>query len=219
MFAFRTFVTVALTGLASGNASAQQWNDAIQFNNNSVVPLVGGAVPNATAAAVSIQMAECPSGTPFPTFSFSNFGGKGIPFTPGVTCAATGTMNINIDEFARASTVTSQFQQTQAGLTALRQQTQNALSSLQQQSQTGLAAVQADASRAAALSTSLTAMMPAEGHKNRVGTEFATVGGETAFGLSYTHLSGPVDLNLGVAVGVHGPGGEALARGGFGYSW
>lgn len=66
-----------------------------------------------------------------------------------------------------------------------------------------------------AMAAAMTSMAPTEGKSNRLGINSAIYNDTTAVALNYTRVSGPVDLNVGVAVA----GGSTMAKAGVGFSW
>jgi hypothetical protein len=57
--------------------------------------------------------------------------------------------------------------------------------------------------------------MPLDGRENRIGYNMGTIGGATAFAMTYTHVSGPLDFHAGVSTTGRFAGGTV----GLGYSW
>lgn len=69
--------------------------------------------------------------------------------------------------------------------------------------------------RVGAMSAVIHGPMPQQGKTQRLGGDVATYNGETAFGLSYTRVSGPLDFGVSYAQS----GSENIGRVGAGISW
>jgi hypothetical protein len=69
--------------------------------------------------------------------------------------------------------------------------------------------------RGAAMAAALDSVGPAAGKRNRLGTNAATVNGETAVALNYVYAGDTMDVSAGVAYSE----GEAISKVGVGISW
>jgi hypothetical protein len=69
--------------------------------------------------------------------------------------------------------------------------------------------------RGAAMAAALDSVGPAAGKRNRLGTNAATVNGETAVALNYVYAGDTMDVSAGVAYSE----GEAISKVGVGFSW
>ncbi len=69
-----------------------------------------------------------------------------------------------------------------------------------------------------ALASSLVNVAPMEGATNRLGMNMATVQGQNAIGINYSHVAGPIDMNAGVSLSTSNTR-YAEGRVGIGFSW
>ncbi len=187
---------IAITGFAlalQGAAQAGQWDDALRFDTTTIGPLFPG-LPPATSAAIQAATANCPGGGALPTFTYQNI----VPFTP-TSCSSTGQILINIDQFARTNSVlelSSQFQ---------------ALSG-------NVRVAERRAWMGSALAAAIPDVSPSPGKTNRIGANVATVEGQSAIGIAYSHISGAFDFNVGASFSTSYEH-HALGRAGMGFSW
>jgi hypothetical protein len=107
------------------------------------------------------------------------------------------SIQLPIADFANANEVNQQLAQMQ-GSFALR-----------------FAALSHQAAEYSAMAAALHGSEPIDGRTNRLGLNFATLGGRQAAAVNYVHVVNDVDLNAGVAWS----NGTALAQAGVGVSW
>lgn len=106
-------IAAAVAALNIGDAQAQRWNDALQFENTNVTgpgfgnPHFDIETSQSTDLAVQVEGAGCGAGNSLPTFT-----ANGIPLTVATSsnlffgptnCAPGGSMLINLNQFARES--------------------------------------------------------------------------------------------------------------------
>lgn len=78
--------------------------------------------------------------------------------------------------------------------------------------------VSLDGWMAAAMAASLAPTSPLEGRTNRVGLNMATMGGQSALAVGYSHIHDDFDVNAGLSFGASRSG-YVAGRVGLGFSW
>lgn len=227
---FRITVAAILVASAAPPASAQVWNDAATWNTQNVSEPASNLSTNITTPttdlAVQVQGATCSSALP-------TFTGPQVPIssTPNgnffgpTNCTTAGTMNINLNEFARQS----EFTDLSTGLTGLSSDVSgltaqlNALSSnVTTMTEKLNQAIRAQA-RIANIGVSQALAMAGTGGLQEdehfaVSINVASYQGESAFAGSATaRITDHLSINGGVASGTHGTG--LGARAGLRFGW
>ena len=209
---------VAIAMLVVGSAQAEQWDDAILWNETNVrAPFAAFdsdphdiAQTPTTNLTVYARAVSCGAGNSLPALTAPDVpivGGVGSPLIFGPSnCLGAGIINIDLNQFARQS----DFLGLQTQVAAINSQ----LSLLLKMN----AQVQKDVWIGSALAASLVNVTPQDGNSNRLGINVATVQGQSAFSVNYAHVSGPLDFNAGMSFSASNSR-YATARVGIGFSW
>lgn len=196
--AFGIIVAVAAT-IAAEQVSAQQWDDAIQWDQQNVTaPYFPSAVP-LSDASILVAGASCPVGEPLPTFTAPNIGPHPSGYS-NTSCVGGGGLNINLNEFARQSdlmTTDTQLSNLTADLNQLSDSVATELSQLNKNLRA--ASQHADEGTAMAFAMSGTPELQENEHiafSGNVGAFQSQTGG--AVGVAY-RLADHVSVNAGFA--------------------
>ncbi len=218
---YETSVTRVISGDASGDLIDQERVDTFALYGVTL-PSTYGVVDTIRGQPLTLEgdpriSASCGSAlqyasAPFLTIQTSpNSFASVTSFTLGDSTCPPGVVgarySIPISNFARSSSVDALEAQIGAMSSEL-----NAIAAyvpaIQQQ-------MEETAWRGAAMAAALDSVGPAAGKRNRVGTNAATVNGETAVALNYVYAGDTMDVSAGVAYSE----GEAISKVGVGISW
>lgn len=224
MFNHRISAFILVVVACTGAAKAGPWDGATYDTPNVVGNCVVCTSLYPSGAAIDLTNAYIPVSA---VIQLNN------P-APNTTYITTPVGMVSLNQFAPASLVSVlQSTVTSHGQSILNLQTQNAAFATQMASVTqSLSAISNEISGlmnqqrqtekhawiGSALASALVVMPPAEGKANRLGMATATVQGQSAIGLNYSHVAGAWDFGAGAAVSTsHSKYVEGRVS--FGFSW
>jgi hypothetical protein len=218
-FAFLS--AICLLTLSQNEAFAGPWDDVLQ----SATQQAGQTVNDGAIFTYGVNCSGNSS-----SLTPESYNNGIVPFSP-TTCQQTSIFFVSLQQLARQGDVVALQGQMSANFSSL-SALQTSFTAFQASTASQFTDVNAEISRlqqlnaltnkqiwiGSALAASLVNVSPADGKTNRIGTNIATVQGQNAISINYSHVGESVDFNAGVAFSTSNSR-YATARVGIGYSW